>query len=156
MSTPASDRTDVYAEDLAPGLSLQLGTYAMTEAEIIDFASRWDPQFFHTDPERAGREGRLGGLIASGLHTLAVYQRLSILARTGLWHVIGGAGLQDVEFLRPVRAGDVLSGSSVVEALELEPERQRGLVTFGGALTNQHDTTVLRLRLTAYVASRPA
>jgi len=128
----------------------------MTESEIVGFASHWDPQFFHTDPARAERDGRLGGLIASGLHTLAVYQRLSVLARKRFWHVIGGASLADVAFLRPVRPGDVLSGHSVVQDLVLEPQRQRGLATFAGILTNQKDETVLRLTVTAYLACRPA
>ncbi|KRF19426.1 hypothetical protein ASG90_20650 [Nocardioides sp. Soil797] len=148
--------TDVYAEDLTPGLVLELGSHTMTEAEIVDFASQWDPQFFHTDPERAACEGQLGGLIASGLHTLSVYQRLSILARTEFWHVIGGAGLRDVRFRRAVRPGDVLTGRSVVEELTLEPERQRGLAAFAGELTNQHGKPVLQLVMSAYLVSRPA
>jgi acyl dehydratase len=155
IAPPAAPR-EVYAEDLTPGRVLELGSYTMTESEIVDFASHWDPQFFHTDPERARREGRLGGLIASGLHTLAVFQRLSILARTECWHVIGGAGLDDVAFLSPVRPGDVLSGRSVVADLVLQPERQRGLVTLAGGLTNQDGTSVLRLTMSAYLAARPA
>ena len=43
----------------------------MTEAEILDFARRWDPQWFHTDPQ-AAKSSIYGGLIASGIHTLAI------------------------------------------------------------------------------------
>ena len=145
----------IHAEDLAEGQVLELGTHAFTEDEIITFASQWDPQYFHVDPVRAEAESRFGGLIASGLHTLSVYQRLSVLARRIPWNVIAGAGMEDVALLRPVRPGNVLRGRTVVEGIQLQPDRQRGLVTFVGELTNQDDKPVLRLTMTAFLAMRP-
>ena len=70
-AAPPEARRPVFAEDLAVGDTLELGEYLVTEEEIISFASRWDPQYFHIDPERAVRDGPLG-LIASGLHTMCI------------------------------------------------------------------------------------
>lgn len=148
--------SSVHAEDLEPGLVLQLGSHTVTEPEIIEFASQWDPHYFHVDPERAATESRYGGLIASGLHTLSIYQRLWVLGRRDEWNVIAGSGIDGVRLLRPVRPGDVLTARSEVRAVRLEPERQRGHVTFGGRVVNQHDKAVLELELDAYVAMRPA
>ena len=39
--------------ELTPGRSITVGPETITEAEIIAFARNYDPQWFHTDPERA-------------------------------------------------------------------------------------------------------
>ena len=41
-----------------------------SDREIVDFARRYDPQPFHIDPA-AARASHFGGLIASGIHSLA-------------------------------------------------------------------------------------
>ena len=50
----------LFFEDFAPGQVIDLGTYEMTEAEIIDFGRRFDPQYFHMDPG-AARGHSMGG-----------------------------------------------------------------------------------------------
>lgn len=147
--------TGRWAEDTPIGEVRDLGSYEVTEREIVDFASRWDPQFFHTDPQRATSEGAFGGLIASGIHTMAIYQRLEITSRTQEWHVIGGTGIKDLVLRRPVRPGDVLTGTSEIVDRRLEPERRRGLLTFAGQLVNQSGELVLSLQVSAYVHMRP-
>ena len=54
-----------FFEDYEEGQVLQLGPIKVEQEEVIEFARRYDPQFFHTDPERA-QESIYGGLIASG------------------------------------------------------------------------------------------
>lgn len=147
--------TGRFAEDAPVGEVRDLGSYEVTEREIVDFASRWDPQFFHTDPDRATSEGAFGGLIASGIHTVAIYQRLEITSRTDQWHVIGGTGIKDLVLRRPVRPGDLLTGRSEIVDRRLEPERRRGLLTFAGQLVNQSGDLVLSLRISAYLHMRP-
>lgn len=151
----AVSASEIYAEDLRVGTSWQLGEHAVTAEEIIAFAEQWDPQFFHTEPVRAEREGELGGLIASGIHTMAIYQRLEILRRERHWHVIGGTGMEHLQLRRPVRPGDVLAGRTTISGSRLQPERSRGLLTFAGELTNQHGEVVMTLTLSAYLRMRP-
>lgn len=146
---------DVYADDLAPGYVMALGAHRVTEAELVDFASVWDPQYFHIDPERA-KDSPFGGLIASGLHTLSICQRLVVLAQADQWRIIVGAGMDKVEFRRPVRSGDVLTGHTTVTEVALEPERQRGLVTYASDLANQHGKSVLGVTVAAYLELRPS
>ena len=64
-----------YYEDFKVGDRFTSAGLTMTEAAIIDFAQQWDPQPFHTDAEFA-KKWTFGGLIASGLHTMAVTLRL--------------------------------------------------------------------------------
>ena len=54
-----------YMEDLAVGQTFGAGPIAVTEAEVIAFAEKFDPQFFHIDPA-AAKDSPFGGLIASG------------------------------------------------------------------------------------------
>ncbi len=72
FSVPIDER---YFEDYVPGPVFEYGPIAVSEAEIIDFAKKFDPQYIHTDPEKAAR-GPFGGLIASGWHTSSLMMRL--------------------------------------------------------------------------------
>ncbi|TQF65820.1 dehydratase [Rhodococcus spelaei] len=142
-----------YAEDLVVGDVIDLGSHTVSESELVDFATEWDPQDFHTDLA-AAEQGYFGGLIASGMHTLAVFQRLSVLGAYRHWGVIGGRGLRDVRFLRPVRPGDVLTGLMVIDSVELD-DRGRGLVTTTGELVDAQGRTVFSLLTESYLRRRP-
>lgn len=112
-----------YFEDFSIGEVIDLGTAPpITEEEIIAFARRWDPQPFHLDPVRA-KESMFGGLIASGWHTGAVGMRLLVDGLLSRSASEGSAGIDHIRFLRPVRPGDVLSGTWTV--LDLSPSARR-------------------------------
>ena len=112
----------IYADDLRPGQRFTLARHTVTEDEILRFAREWDPVLIHTDPA-AARELGLGGVIASGLHTLAVYQRLAVEA---LWsQLAGGIGRSfEITFRRPVRPGATLHGHT--EIVRVSPRTGRG------------------------------
>lgn len=142
-----------YADDLTVGEVVELGSHTVSEAELLDFATSWDPQDFHVD-EAVAVHGYFGGLIASGVHTMAVFQRLSVLGAYRHWSVIGGRGLRDVRFLRPVRPGDTLTGTVTIDEIELD-DRGRGLVTTSGELLDAEGRAVFRLLSEAYLRRRP-
>jgi acyl dehydratase len=66
----------VYFEDFEPGVETQLGQYCLSQAELIEFATRYDPQPFHTDPI-AAQTSLIGCLCASGNQTYVITQRLA-------------------------------------------------------------------------------
>ena len=70
------------------------------------------------------------------------------------WRVIAGKRLGDVEFLRPVRPGDTLTGSTVIDAIEFD-DRARALVTSSAELRNGDGKPVMRTVVEAYVHARP-
>lgn len=108
-------------DDLSVGQEFRFGAMAMPLDEVLDFARRWDPQPFHTDEARA-KESPYGGLIASGIHTLAAM--FGHMLRTGFVERVsmGGSGLE-VRWLQPVRPGDEIDVAGRVE--ELAPSRSR-------------------------------
>ena len=132
----------LFFEDFTPGDVIEIGTYEMTEAEIIDFGRRFDPQYFHIDPQ-AALDSPFGGLIASGWHTCSAWARLwidSVLSRADSR---GSPGMQEVRWLEPVRPGDALTAT--VEILDTRPSARhadRGTVFIGCTMTNQHGRVV--------------
>jgi acyl dehydratase len=121
MSVAMNDADMIYAEDLTPGQQFLFGSWTVTEDEIIAYGTAWDPQPIHVDREAAAA-GPFGGVIASGLHTLGIYQRL-------LWEAMGGrlaskAG-RELRFrlLRPVRPGTTLTGAAEMQTITPRPER---------------------------------
>lgn len=141
----------VTADDLATGDRIELGRRTLTEAEIVEFARDWDPQWFHTDPAAAAA-GYHGGAIASGIHTLAVLQRLCVEALYSRWAVIAGRGFDRLRFTAPVRPGDTLTGA--VTILDVSLDESRGRVQMDFVLRNQDDAQVLTALMTVYVWRR--
>jgi acyl dehydratase len=122
--TPPTDR---FFEDYIVGATYVGGSFSVTEAEIIAFASEYDPQVMHVDPDLAAK-GPLGGLIASGWHTIARTMRLVVdnfLPHNGL----AAPGIDELRWPRPVRPGDILTlHATVQEARRSRTKPDRGLV----------------------------
>jgi acyl dehydratase len=135
-----------FFEDFAVGYTMELGSYPpLTEEAIIAFGREWDPQPFHTDPERA-KASIFGGLIASGWHTGAIAMRLLCDGLLNHARSQGSPGLDQIRFLRPVRPGDVLSGRYTVLVTEPSPRRPTiGRVKGRTELRNQRDELVLTI-----------
>ena len=91
-----------YLDDFAPGQVFDLGSFTMTEAEIIDFATKFDPQVFHVDPE-AAKDSVFGGLIASGWHTVGCVMRLMVDNLIPDKSALGSPGIDELRWLKPVR-----------------------------------------------------
>ena len=122
----------LFAEDVLPGTEVDLGDYTVSLEEILEFSRQWDPQGFHVEQSTAGY---FGGTIASGLHSMAILQRLSVLGAYSGWAIIAGRRIADVRFLAPTRAGMTLHGSFVVDAVEMR-DAQKALVTVSKRLVS--------------------
>lgn len=147
---PVPDR--LYADDLEVGTHLTLGTCTVTEDEIVSFARRWDPQAHHVD-RAASRTGYFGGIIASGIHTMAMMQRLLVDGFLTRVVVVAGRGIDQLSFPAPVRPGDVLTGA--VEITAIEPGRPgRADVTTRLSLRNQDGVVVLDMTAVSVIARR--
>jgi acyl dehydratase len=105
FSTSGEDR---YFEDYLPGAVHEFGSVTINEAEIIEFARRFDPQPFHIDLE-AAKQSAFGGLIASGWHTASLTMRLLVDNYISRVASLGSPGADEIRWRRPVRPGDTLS-----------------------------------------------
>ena len=131
-------------DDVAVGDVFEAGPREAPGAEIVGFAERYDPRPYHVS-ELAGRESMFGGLVASGIHTLAMWNGLRFEAEAGL-DQIAGLGLDEVRYHQPVRPGDRLSLRA--ECIAREPSKSkpdRGVLNFRHELSNQDGELVMSL-----------
>jgi acyl dehydratase len=145
-----------YLEDFHPGEVIELGSRTVSAEEIIAFARQFDPQYFHTDPERA-RESPFGGLIASGWHSAAMFMRLmvdSFVSRMA--ESMGSPGVDGIRWLKPVRPGDTLKGRvTVVDVIPSKSRADRGTLKSLGELLNEKGEVVMQINAAGFFARRP-
>ncbi|WP_411966716.1 MaoC family dehydratase [Haloferax sp. YSSS75] len=115
-----------FFEDLSVGDIYEYGDYTVTEDEILEFAEQYDPQWFHTDPERAEAESMYGSVIASGWHTTAMTMRLNVDGFLGDSVALGAKGVDELRWWKPVYPGDTLSIENEIVDTTVETE-DRGL-----------------------------
>lgn len=98
---------------------VEMGSYEFTAERIVEFASQFDPQFFHLDAEKA-KNSVLGGLCASGWHISAAMmkcnveaikrQAKAVIEAGGVPPKIGPSpGFKNMRWLKPVYAGDTVT-----------------------------------------------
>jgi acyl dehydratase len=154
MSKLRTARRKYYFEDFSPGDVWEMEGPAISKEEIVDFASRYDPQYFHTD-EDAAQHSPYGGLIASGWHTVSLCMRM-VCDRYLLDAVSHGSpGVSQIRWLRPVRPGDSLKlKMTVLEAKISRSKPDRGSVTHRWEVFNQDGEMVMSLEGVGILARR--
>ncbi|WP_191577413.1 MaoC family dehydratase [Achromobacter insolitus] len=133
----------IYLEDLSVGDVCVSKTHALDAAQIIAFASQFDPQPFHLDPD-AARETLFQGLAASGWHTAALTMKLLVESFPVARGVIGAGA--EVVWPQPTRPGDVVKVTSTV--LSITPSRSkpdRAIVVVESVTSNQRDEPLQKL-----------
>ena len=143
-------------EDFAAGAVSEFGDYLLTQEEIIDFARRYDPQPFHTDPE-AAKSSAFGELIASGWNTAAVSMRLLADHFIPPNAAMGSPGIDELRWLRPVKPGDRLRlRVTITEVRRSRSKPDRGVVYSLNEMLNQNDQVVMTMRGMVLYRCRPA
>ena len=145
-----------YWDDYEVGQKFALGSTSFTEQEIVDFARQFDPQPFHIDPE-AAKKSMYGGIIASGWHVAAKMMRLFVDNYVDRRTALGSPGLDELRWLKPVRAGDTLTGWVVCGGKV--PSKSRpimGIIHEHWEVTNQKGELVMTTKGINMVKRRPA
>jgi acyl dehydratase len=145
----------LYFEDMEIGRRWRTPGRTVTLGELVEFAARYDPQPLHLDAEWAAR-GPFGGLIASGVHTVAL--AWSMWVQTGFCGDLnrGGIGYDELRWTVPVRPGDTLRSEVEVVDRAPAPRKGRGWVVMRHTVTNQRGEVVCTFRSIGLVASRAA
>ncbi len=145
----------IYFDDFVIGQTFELGSVTVTEADIVEFATRYDPQPFHVDPD-AAKTSSFGGLIASGWHTAAMFMRLLADGLLKESSSQGASGIEALRWLAPVRPGDTLRARYTIEdATPSATKPNRGTVRFLSEMVNQDDVMVLSMRGRSLFGTRP-
>lgn len=144
-----------FYEDLAIGQKQAFGRYEVTREEVIEFASKYDPQPFHLDDDAAAAT-HFGRLSASGWHTCAMtmamlVENLKANRQAGL----GSPGIDQLRWKKPVFPGDTLRCESVVIEKRRSGSRpEMGIFKSSLTVFNQNDEPVLEMVSNGLIRTR--
>jgi len=130
-------------ESFKAGSKSAFGRYEVTEEEVIEFASKYDAQFFHLDHE-AAKKSLFGGLCASGWHTCGMTMSMLVENMKTTGGSLGSPGIDELRWWKPVYPGDVLSVET--EVLECNRSKSRpeiGVVVYTVTVLNQNAERVM-------------
>ncbi|MGD0962351.1 MAG: MaoC family dehydratase [Candidatus Acidiferrales bacterium] len=151
FGVPINER---YFEDYVPGPVFEYGPISVSEAEIVDFAKKFDPQDFHISPEKAAR-GPLGGLIASGWHTASLMMRLYVDNYLSSVAALASPGIDELRWSKPVRPGDSLwIRVTALDSRRSQSKPNLGIVCVYVEVLNQNRETVMTVRTVNLFACR--
>ena len=143
-------------EDYELGAVYEIGSKLMTKEEIVEFASKYDPQPFHLD-EDARRRSIFGGLAASGWHTCSSVMRLLVDNYISRETSLGSPGVDEVRWLKPVLAADTVTAK--VRIVDKKPSRSRpemGSIFNQYEVYNQAGALVMTMKGVGLIRRRPA
>jgi acyl dehydratase len=138
----------LYYEDLVVGtVTKSERTYEVTREEVIDFASKYDPQAFHLD-DAAAAKTHFGRLSASGWHTAAMTMRMMVEG----WKTqeptagLGSPGVDELRWKKPVYPGDTLRvESKLISKRRMNSRREIGLMKSEQTVYNQDGDVVMTM-----------
>lgn len=140
-------KTYKYYEDFSVGDRYKTASAKVSEADIVGFATWFDPQLIHVSGAHA---------IASGWHTAAITRRLFITSNDcqlppGTLEL----GVSSLKWLRPVYPGDSLSLDIEVTALrESTSHPEHGIITYHFETFNQDGEQVLSMETSMILPMR--
>ena len=135
-----------YFEDYVPGSVFEFGHVVVDEAEVIEFAKRYDPQYIHTDPAAAAA-GPFNGLIASGWHTAGLMMRMFVESYLSEASSLASPGIDELRWMKPVRPGDRLTlRATVLQVKRSTSKPDRGMVRTFVEVVNGAGEVVLSLK----------
>ncbi len=149
-----------YFDELVMGATERFGAYEVQRDDVIDFATRFDPQPFHLD-DAAAAQTYFGRVAASGWHSCGMLMRMQV----DHWQTdperqaasLGGVGVDELRWMKPVYPGDTLY--CVAEIIETTPSRSRpdrGSVKTRITMYNQNDEAVMSMIPITLVRKRPS
>lgn len=146
----------LYFEDFPPGEVVEYGDLEVSAVRIKAFAEQFDPQPFHLD-ENAARESMAGGLIASGWHTAAMLMRMNCDHFLNRSAAQGAPGIEEVNWLKPVRPGDRLHVRRTTKGARPSASRpELGLIDFVFEVVNHKGEVAMTQKNVIMFKRRPA
>lgn len=145
----------MYFEDLEPGSTSNFGRYEVTREEVIEFASKYDPQPFHLD-DAAAEKTHFGRLSASGWHTCAMTMAMLVAnMKEHKQEGLGSPGMDELRWVKPVYPGDTLRvETTVIEKRRSKNRPEMGLFKSNMTVFNQNDEPVMTMRSNGLIKVR--
>ncbi|WP_066250738.1 MaoC family dehydratase [Neobacillus drentensis] len=127
-------------DEFTIGQVFQTKSLKLTKEDIMRFAGEFDPQYMHLDEEKAN-QGKFDGIIASGIHTLAISFKLWVEEGFYGEDVIAGTRMNNIKFIKPVYPEDELHLN--VEVIDKKATKdETGILTVSLSTFNDRDEKV--------------
>lgn len=128
-------KRQLWLGDFEVGDAYESESYLVTEEEIIKFASKYDPQYYHLDAEKA-KDSFFNGLASSGWLTAAVTMKLQVASHPFAFDLIGvEVGL---EWPSPTRPGDELYIRTEIKDITMSKSKpNQGMIDIETTTYNQ-------------------
>lgn len=137
-----------YYEDMIVGtVTRSSRTYKVTREEVIEFASKYDPQPFHLYDEAAAKT-HFGRLSASGWHTGAMAMRMMVETWKDMEPTagLGSPGIDELRWVKPVFPGDELRVEmELIGKRRMKSRRDMGLSKSRQTVYNQNNEIVMTM-----------
>lgn len=151
-----AEKKKYHFEDFVPGSTWEVQGPTLTQEDIIEFAAKFDPQYFHVDPEQA-KHSPYGGLIASGWQTVSLCMRMMCDCYLVDSASLGSPGVDKVRWKQPVRPGDSLRmRMTVLKATASRTRPDRGTLLNLWEIFNQRNELVMTMEGYGILARRGA
>lgn len=132
-------KKDVWLGECEVGDFYVSDTYEVTEEEIIRFAKQYDPQYFHTDIEKA-KDSFFKGLASSGWLTGSIMMKLQVESNPFGFGLVGVE--VKLEWPTPTRPGDVLHIRTEILDIKMSKSKpNQGIMTIETITKNQDGET---------------
>ena len=144
-----------FYEDIEIGRERALGHYEVTREEVMEFASKYDPQSFHLD-EEAAAQTHFGRLSASGWHTCSMTMAMMVEnMKQEKSAGLGSPGIDHLRWKKPVYPGDTLRcETEVIEKRRSQSRPEMGIFKTRIRTLNQHDEVVLEMQSNGLIRTR--
>jgi acyl dehydratase len=144
-----------YFEDVEIGRKMSFGSYAVTREEVVEFATKYDPQPFHMD-DAAAAKTHFGRLSASGWHTGAMVMAMLVAnMKANPSAGLGSPGIDELRWLRPVYPGDTLRvETEVIAKRQSTTKPEMGFFKSTVSVYNQDDVKVMTMISNGIIATR--
>ncbi|WP_330633253.1 MaoC/PaaZ C-terminal domain-containing protein [Halocatena halophila] len=127
-------------EEVSIGETHEASSYTVEKEEMLSFAEKYDPQPFHVN-EEAAKDSIFGGLVASGLYTYGITQKMAVHNIVNGAELRGAIGIDNLRWKQPVRPEDILSIK--IEPVDKEPQSDDiGIVSMSTQTINQDNEEV--------------
>ena len=144
----------LFYEDIELNLEHKSEEFLVEKQAIIDFASQWDPQPFHTD-EEAAKQWPMG-LTGSSTHSYAILTKLQTEMDQEQPAIVAGLGIEGWRTPNPLRPNDRVHSVAYVESKrESGSKPNMGILVSVSSLVNQDGEVILTYKSTGLVMKRP-
>lgn len=140
-----------YFDQIPVGYQSTVGTWQLNEAEVVAFASAWDPQPFHID-KAAAEASVFGEIVASSLHIFAICTRLFFDHEDEI-QIMAMLGKDKIRLQQPARATDLLVYTTeCISATPSSTKPDRGVIVLADRVARESGEIVMTQEVTLLVA----